>query len=79
MLVPMRIQQLLWIVALSAAAWPARAEVLDSAAGGFTVKSAVTIHASPHDVYTHLLRVADWWDSAHTFSGNSHKIGRAHV
>ena len=73
-IVLMKMQQLLWVVALSAAAWPARADVLDSAAGGFTVKIAVAIHASPHDVYTHLLRVADWWDSAHTFSGNSHNL-----
>ncbi|MGA3015849.1 MAG: SRPBCC family protein [Bryobacteraceae bacterium] len=70
----MRIQQLLWVVALSAAVWPARADVLDSAAGGFSLKIAVTIHASPHDVYAHLLRVADWWDSAHTFSGNAHNL-----
>ncbi len=69
-----RIQPLLWVVALSAAAWPARAEVLDSAAGGFTVKVAVVIHATPHDVYTRLLHIADWWDSAHTFSGDSHNL-----
>jgi hypothetical protein len=70
----MKLRLLLWIVALSASAWPASAVVLDSAAGGFTVKIAVAIHASPHDVYTHLLRIADWWDSAHTFSGNSHNL-----
>jgi hypothetical protein len=70
----MKIQRLLWVVALYAAAWPARADVLDSAAGGFTLKISVDIHASTHDVYTHLLRVADWWDSAHTFSGNSHNL-----
>ena len=70
----MKTRTLLWVVALSAAAWPARADVLDSAAGGFTVKVTVAIHASPHDVYSHLLHVADWWDSAHTFSGNSKNL-----
>jgi uncharacterized protein YndB with AHSA1/START domain len=70
----MKTQQLLCALALAAAAWPARADVLDSAAGGFTVKIAVTIHAAPHEVYTHLLHVADWWDSAHTFSGDAHNL-----
>jgi hypothetical protein len=66
--------KLLWIVALCAVAWPARAEVLDSAAGGFTVRIAVTIRSTPHEVYTHLLRIADWWDPAHTYSGDSHNL-----
>jgi len=25
-------------------------------------------------VYTHLLRISDWWDSAHTFSGNAKNL-----
>lgn len=70
----MKIRTLVWVIALCAAAWPARADVLDSAAGGFTVKVTVAIHASPHDVYSHLLHVADWWNSAHTFSGNSKNL-----
>jgi uncharacterized protein YndB with AHSA1/START domain len=54
---------------------PARADVADSAADGFTVKLAVTIRASPQDVYRRLVHnVGDWWDPAHTFSGDSHNL-----
>jgi uncharacterized protein YndB with AHSA1/START domain len=51
----------------------ARADVADSAANGFTVKLAVTIQATPQEVYARLVHnVGDWWNPAHTFSGNSH-------
>jgi len=50
------------------------AGVADSAANGFTIKIAVTIQASPADVYNKLLRVGDWWDSQHTFSGSAHNM-----
>jgi hypothetical protein len=54
---------------------PAFAAVADSAANGFTVKIAVTIQASPADVYSKLVRgVGDWWDSEHTFSGSAHNL-----
>jgi uncharacterized protein YndB with AHSA1/START domain len=54
-----------------------RAEVTDSAADGFTVKATVTIHASPADVYKRLVGVGEignWWNSAHTFSGDAHNL-----
>ncbi len=52
-----------------------RADVADSAANGFTVKLAVTIRASPQEVYQRLVHnVGDWWDSAHTFSGDAHNL-----
>jgi len=50
----------------------AAAEVVDSAANGFTVKTTLSIHAAPADVYGHLIHdVSDWWSPDHTFSGNS--------
>jgi uncharacterized protein YndB with AHSA1/START domain len=53
----------------------ATAEIADSSPSGFTVKLAVNIQASPDDVYRKLVRsVGDWWDSSHTFSGNSHNL-----
>jgi hypothetical protein len=53
----------------------AAAEVADSAASGFTVKIAVQIHASPADVYSRLVHnVGDWWNSAHSFSGDAHNL-----
>jgi uncharacterized protein YndB with AHSA1/START domain len=53
----------------------AAAEVVDSSANGFTVKLSVTIQAPPPDVYARLLHnVGDWWNSAHTFSGDAHNL-----
>lgn len=52
-----------------------RADVADSSAGGFTIKITVYIKAVPADVYNKLIKnVGDWWNSGHTFSGNSHNL-----
>ena len=49
--------------------------VVDSAANGFTVKTTLTIQASPDEVYRRLVHnVGDWWDSAHTFSQDAHNL-----
>jgi hypothetical protein len=51
------------------------AEVTDSASNGFTVKITVYIKATPDVVYSRIIHnVGDWWDSAHTFSGNAHNL-----
>lgn len=52
----------------------AAAEVADSSAGGFTVKHSVTIQAPPAEVFARLLRVGEWWDPVHTFSGDAHNL-----
>jgi uncharacterized protein YndB with AHSA1/START domain len=53
----------------------AHAEIIDSAASGFTVKTTLTIKASPDDVYRRLVHnVGDWWNPMHTFSGDSHNL-----
>jgi uncharacterized protein YndB with AHSA1/START domain len=53
----------------------ARAEVVDAAANGFSVKVSLVIQAPPDEVYRKLLRnVGDWWNSQHTFSSNSHNL-----
>ena len=53
----------------------ARADVVDSGAGGFTVKTVVQVSAPARDVYRALVdRVGAWWDSAHTFSGKSENL-----
>lgn len=49
-------------------------EVIDSGANGFTVKTTVTIKAAPDAVYRQIIHVGDWWDSAHTFSGDAHNL-----
>ena len=51
------------------------AEVADSSANGFTVKTSITIQASPEEVYRRLIHnVGDWWSAQHTFSGDSHNL-----
>jgi uncharacterized protein YndB with AHSA1/START domain len=53
----------------------ARADVVDSAANGFTVKTTLNIQAAPDEVYRKLIHnVGDWWNSAHTFSGDAHNL-----
>jgi len=53
----------------------AQADVVNSAADGFTVKATVNIHASPADVYRKIVKeVGNWWDSGHTFSGDAHNM-----
>lgn len=49
--------------------------VVDSAANGFTVRTTLTIRASPDEVYRKLVHnVGEWWDSAHTFSQDAHNL-----
>ncbi len=51
-----------------------KSEVADSSASGFTVKLALNINAAPDEVYRKFMRVGDWWNSAHTFSGDAHNL-----
>ena len=53
----------------------ARADVVDSASNGFTVKVSLSIQAAPEEVYRKLVdNIGDWWDPAHTFSGDAHNL-----
>jgi uncharacterized protein YndB with AHSA1/START domain len=56
------------------AAMPLRAAVADSAANGFTIQLELNIQAPPQDVYQRVVRVGDWWNSMHTFSGDAHNL-----
>jgi hypothetical protein len=52
-----------------------RAEILNQSANGFTSKTTMNIHATPDDVYRRIVRnVGDWWNPAHTFSGDAHYL-----
>jgi len=65
------------IAALICSAFPgaSRADVADSSASGFTIKITLYVKAVPADVYNKMIKnVGDWWDSNHTFSGNSHNL-----
>ena len=51
------------------------AEVADSSANGFTVKTSVMIQASPDEVYRRLVRnVGEWWNPQHSFSGDARNL-----
>jgi uncharacterized protein YndB with AHSA1/START domain len=52
------------------AALPAGADVVNAEAGGFQIKTTLTIAAPPAKVYAALLRPGRWWSAEHTWSGN---------
>ena len=62
------------IALLALAPGTAFPEVADSSASGFTVKVVISIEAAPAEVYRRLIRVADWWSSGHTWSGDSRNL-----
>jgi hypothetical protein len=50
-------------------------EVADSSANGFTVKTSITIQASPDEVYRRLVHnIGEWWSPQHTFSGDARNL-----
>jgi uncharacterized protein YndB with AHSA1/START domain len=54
---------------------PAGAAVVDSTQAGFLVRSEAVVHAAPDSVYRALTgRIGAWWDSEHTFSGDSRNL-----
>ena len=58
-------------------AWTAalRADVIEAAATGFTVKTTAEIAAPPAKVYdTVVTRVGSWWAASHTWSGNAQNM-----
>lgn len=71
----MRKQAALAVLVLSLAGGRARADVVDKAANGFTIKVVLDVAAPPDVVYTSLVRhVGEWWDPAHTYSGAARNL-----
>ena len=52
----------------------ARAEVLDSQTGGFTVRESQVVNAPIRTVWDALVRPAAWWSSSHTFSHDARNL-----
>jgi len=53
----------------------AQAEVVDSSASGFTVRTTLAIPAPPADVYRKFIRnIGEWWSPDHTYSSDSHNL-----
>lgn len=62
------------LLASAVACWAgqADAEVVDSTAAGFLVRSEVLVSATPDSVYRALVeRIGSWWDPQHTWSGDA--------
>ena len=56
----------------------AAADVVDRSPSGFTVKTVVTVGASPDRAFRALVDdVGRWWDSSHTFSGDAGNLSIA--
>jgi hypothetical protein len=49
----------------------ARAEVVDSAAGGFSVKQTAIVAAPAAKAWAQLIELRAWWDRSHTWSGDA--------
>ena len=60
-------------LALGTAA-PSRAEVKDTRENGFVIEATVMAEASPEAIYRQLIRVQDWWDPKHTWSGSARNL-----
>lgn len=63
-----------WLAACvgALAAYPARADVIDSAAHGFTVRHEVTVDAERGTVYRAAVdSIGRWWSSDYTVSGDA--------
>jgi uncharacterized protein YndB with AHSA1/START domain len=69
-----------WLLALalvSSTVSTARAEVADSAAGGFTVKQTVTVAAPAAKAWAAVIEPRSWWDKSHTWSGDAANLSLA--
>ncbi|MEP3225836.1 MAG: SRPBCC family protein [Parasphingorhabdus sp.] len=52
-------------------AYPAQAEVSNTADNGFTVKHIELVNGSSEEVWKTLIAPARWWNGDHSFSGNA--------
>lgn len=50
---------------------PVRAEVTEQSADGFTLRYEIALETTPDDIWTSLGQVGDWWEDAHTYSGDA--------
>jgi uncharacterized protein YndB with AHSA1/START domain len=53
------------------AATPAAAEVKSSSPAGFEVEAKATVPVPPAQAYAALVRIGEWWNSQHTYSGQA--------
>jgi hypothetical protein len=56
------------------ASFAAQAELKANGPGGFTTSHQMKTGLAPKDAWKRLARVQDWWDSAHTYSGDAKNL-----
>ena len=56
---------------LTLAGAPLHAETSDVSPGGFTITHAVVVDADPQKVWQAFTQLPQWWNSAHTWSGQA--------
>jgi len=61
-------------VAILFIAAPAHAEIVSRSADGFTLTYSTTAQIDPGDIPRALQALPDWWDSAHTYSGDASNL-----
>jgi hypothetical protein len=68
------IKSLLVAAALVCIATPASAEVVERRADGFTLRYAVNMETTAGDVVLAIESISQWWDGAHTYSGDASNL-----
>ena len=63
--------KLLFALAVLAFGTPAEAEVVSASPNGFEVRETVQLVVPPGAAYTAFGSIGDWWDPAHTYSGDA--------
>ena len=61
----------IWAIALLRVATAAHADVVDSAAGGFSLKETVKVDVPAAKAWVALIEIGQWWDKDHTYSGDA--------
>lgn len=62
---------------LTLTAAPASAEVVSRSADGFVLRFAVGVEAAPEDVVAAVSELPQWWDPAHTYTGDAANLSLA--
>ncbi len=62
------------VLALSAFATAAPAEVIEKDADHFVLRYSMALETTPEDIYGAIGDVGQWWDSAHTYSGDARNL-----
>jgi len=70
----MKISIFLLVLAAFGLALPVHADVKETRENGFVIEATVMADARPAEVYRQLVRVADWWDPKHTWSGSARNL-----